>query len=357
MAGPELYVEHGLAAARSVFFSELAVVWPELEARLSDARHPASPFTLDPHILTEVKRRLLKNGEIAYARVVETRGREVGLLHSTDLRGRTGELEGVLQRKRLLYGRYLGWSTGTPSRPGVIGPGLERVLHASVLQASPRIGLRLENPLSGNTSVLAGSRLAHSDGSLDHGATWIDDDGNRFAFPVEAKNLREWLYPSSQEPFQLLAKAVDLSAQLPHHRVVPILVCRRAQKTLFRFAADLGFHVIPLAHQYIVPTRFTDPDELRRLNEVRSELAFLDLTPSAAPDRRIVKQFSETLPKVAVDRSERWATYGVTFVDEYIRLRTETSGQIRGAILATIRDAMRGEPNAYDGEEDEDRGW
>jgi hypothetical protein len=354
------YVARGIAGIRAVLEEQSAVVWPEVEARLSDYRHTSITTRVDPHHLTTAKSGLLKAGFLRYAPTVRTRGgREISILQLGDETDRQRRIADAAARKRLLYARYLGWSSGTDTKPGIIGPGLETVLHASLLKVSPFVGLRIENPVSGDTSTLAGVELPADLGSLDNGATWIDpNNGRRFAYPMEAKNLRDWLYPTSQEVFQLLEKAAYVAMGDPKHEVVPVLVCRRVQKTLVRMAADLGFHVIDVKRQYILPTRFKNSEsENRKLHEVRSGLGFLDLTPSDAPDDTVIKQFRSVLPAYASRRADRWRTYGMQFMDLYPSLRRDSSRQRRSDVVNSIRQAMRGEPNPYDGERDADRGW
>ena len=89
----------------------------------------------------------------------------------------------------------------------------------------------------------------------------------------EVKNLRQWLYPTAPEPFQLLGKAVMVQQARPQDAVVPVLACRRAHPTLFWMAKQLGFMIINLDRQFI-----GNAIEEASYLEVCNELHFHDLT-------------------------------------------------------------------------------
>jgi len=90
---------------------------------------------------------------------------------------------------------------------------------------------------------------------------------------VEVKNIRSWLYPHSQEVYQLLSKAAGLQAHDPSLDVVPVMVCRRANRRIYAMAQHLGFFVIQAEQQ---PTGLTE-GEGNALMEVRQELGYQDL--------------------------------------------------------------------------------
>jgi hypothetical protein len=56
-----------------------------------------------------------------------------------------------------------------------------------------------------------------------------------------------------QELYQLLDKCARLQVQYPQQRLVPVLVCRRAHYTTFVMAKNLGFAVLPMMAQPILP--------------------------------------------------------------------------------------------------------
>jgi hypothetical protein len=56
---------------------------------------------------------------------------------------------------------------------------------------------------------------------------------------VEAKNLRQWIYPRTQEMYQLLRKAVSLQVRHPEARFVPVLVPRRINRIIGTMARQM----------------------------------------------------------------------------------------------------------------------
>jgi hypothetical protein len=82
---------------------------------------------------------------------------------------------------------------------------------------------------------------------------------------------------------------------------VPVLVCRRAHYTAFKMAKDLGFFIIETRRQYIGTV-----DE-QRLQEVRTELGFLDLVSHVGPDPVVFHMFRDVFTKHAEDFADWWA--------------------------------------------------
>jgi hypothetical protein len=112
----------------------------------------------------------------------------------------------------------------------------------------------------------------------------VSDDGvpgDPVTLLFEVKNVRQWIYPSAAEHFQLLTKALLVQRAQPDAAPVPILVCRKAHVTLFWMAKQLGFMVIDLEHQFIGAV-----DELRMM-EVRNGLWFTDLAIGDGPSLRV----------------------------------------------------------------------
>lgn len=121
--------------------------------------------------------------------------------------------------------------------------------------------------------------------------------------PIEVKNLRDWIYPEAPELHQLLSKAARLQSAHPDLRIAPVLVCRRAHYTTFKMARTLGFYVVDLRRQFLLPS--SDLDQAR-VDEVRAELGY-DLEESEEPFPLLVAHFTTHFPPVAVRTAERWA--------------------------------------------------
>lgn len=307
----EEWVALGKHAVLDLLDRELAAPSLEIEARLADTRWPGIGERIEPVPLHLALTELRDEGRVDVEEGVPTRGqRPVSVWYPTGGRRQTaiGEAAG---RKRLLTGRYLGWALGTESRPGVTGPAAERVVHASLRQAAP-YGYTLARPGGGEVPQFLARPVPVS--ALDNAAilTVLEDGlpGTSVALPIEVKNIRDWIYPSSQEPYQLLEKAALLQQQRPDALILPVLICRRAHMTAFRMAKDLGFYIIDTRRQYIGAV------EEHKLEEVRSELGFLDLRMQQGADERIARRFTQTLPPSAGQRAQRWA---ITAGDPHIR--------------------------------------
>ncbi|MER5917830.1 hypothetical protein ABT124_48000 [Streptomyces sp. NPDC001982] len=157
----------------------------------------------------------------------------------SDTHRRQRAVTAAAARKRLLQARYLGWASGTKSGgTGVIGPALESVVHASLVQVAPH-GYRLVRPEGGgDISQLLGAPVPI--GPLDNAAllTVLDHQTFRptgtYWTLIEAKNLRLCIYPIHPELHQLLAKSASLQVANPGVSFVPVLVCRRAHYLTFR---------------------------------------------------------------------------------------------------------------------------
>jgi hypothetical protein len=102
------------------------------------------------------------------------------------------------------------------------------------------------------------------------------------------------------ELYQLLSKAVTLQQTHPNQPIVPVFVCRKAHETTFWMARQLGFMVIDMGAQFV-----GDVEEAH-LNEVRSELHFLDLHSGIGPSRRVRDRFRDTLPAHCVNIAANW---------------------------------------------------
>lgn len=158
--------------------------------------------------------------------------------------------------------------------------------------------------------------------------------GPPVGLPIEVKNLRDWIYPTNAELYQLLTKSHRLAQMIPDVAMVPVLICRRAHPTAFKMASDLGFFIIDARRHYIGATA----DE-QRIIEIRSGLGFLDLTHVPGHDDKIVRQFTRTLPPGLAGRAARWSqTAAVEEFDHlFDALRTMTAATGRKAVFAQLR--------------------
>jgi hypothetical protein len=177
-------------------------------------------------------------------------------------------------------------------------------------------------------------------GPLDAAAHYLvrDSDGipgNVITVPIEVKNLRDWIYPSSREQYQLLSKAALIQDARPTRLISPVLVCRRAHITTMRMAKELGFFVIPINRQYVHQV------EEDALIELRAELGLIDLVQQVGVDERLVRFFETHLPKVIERTADDWSDKGLAFIDEWAALNSESDAAARASILRSIRAQFR----------------
>jgi hypothetical protein len=343
LATAEHYRDLGEQALLDLFAQEHAVVWHEAEAKISDRCWPSVASSIDPNHLLVARARLLEREVITQSRDQTRGGRSIPIFTPTDTRRRKRAIEDASARKRLLQTRYLSWASGSATGgAGIIGPAGEAVVHASLRQAAPH-GYTLVQPDRGEVH-----RLLNDDvpgGPLDN-AAWLNPldrntftpTGQSFLVPIEVKNIRPWIYPTSRELHQLLHKAAAIQQTHPEINIVPVLVCRRAHYVAFKMATQLGFYILETKRQYIRPN-LPDP---AHLEEVRQELGYLDLEPHDGPINAMVRHFTHLLPARAAEAARRWKIIGPPLVDDFKTLRPgNLSHRDRSATVDEIAEQAR----------------
>lgn len=312
------YDELAYHAIRDLIDREHAVVWHEVEARLAEHRQPGASRGINPHHLTNGRRRLLAE-EIIAEDVATTYGnRTVMVFIPCNQQGRRDDIRTAMRRKRALEGRYLSWTQDTKRHPNLIGDGGELVVHES-LRATVA-GYGLVNPTRGEVTSLFGKDVPG--GPLDNAANIAfeaPDDLVAVTVLVEVKNLRGWIYPGTAELFQLLSKAAQLQGAHPKRRFLPVLVTRRAQYLTFVMAKHLGFFVIEFDDyaQPILPHWTVKTEDV---HEVRDELGYVVIVTDQ-PMPGVTRRFDRTLPKDGVARAMRWAEMGPSLAPHFGALR------------------------------------
>jgi hypothetical protein len=325
----EEYVQLGREAIMHLLQEERAAPWIEIEAKVSDAPYSVVGTRVEPHHLSEARSQLVGQGAVVMSIGSTRGGSEVAILHLAGSSGR--RFEDAIARKRLLTARYYGWARGTRTRPGRFGPAGEKAAHDALLAAAPS-GYTIESP-GREVSTLLGVPVT---GPLDAAAHYLVRDesgipGKVVTVPIEVKNLRDWIYPSSRELYQLLSKAAIIQDARPERLVAPVLICRRAHITTMRMAKQIGFFVIPIERQYV---HQVDEDALI---EVRAELGLIDLVQQIGPDERMVRFFHTHLPKVIERTANDWSDSGPSFVDYWTDLNAEKDAAARASILRSLR--------------------
>jgi len=327
------YIRSAREALLELADLENAFLRPEAFARISDTLWGDLHRTVDPDLVSHAIDQLKAEDVLRETSAPTRGGRTVQVLHFTDLTGRKAAVEAASKRKRLLQGRYLGWALGSPGASGIIGPAGEAVVRASLQEAQTKLPLLLINegrevshylgePVQGGPLDSAGHLL-----TLDQG---IPVPVN---LPIEVKNTRGWMFPWSQELFQLLLKAALLQVAGLDRRIVPLLICRRMQFMTGRMAKELGFFVVELRFQAISPTV-----DQTKLEQVQNELGYFDLTPTNDPSEALITRI-ETLANDAAKRAEKWALWAPALVDYFAALRQEGSDRLE--VMNEMYDVVR----------------
>lgn len=314
---------------------EHAVVWPEVEAKLAESRNGPQP-----HILTKARNTLVQEGDLATATASTRGGREVTVLRMANLTGRERAYQRAAGRKRLLQARFQSWSTKRRGFPrGLVGPAGERVVHESLIAAAP-YGYRLHSPGGGDIHHFLGSSV--EGGSLDNAAFLQvpSEDGlpgPTIVLPIEVKNIRSWIYPSTSELYQLLHKGALLQAAHPSLAIVPVLVCRRRSFFVWAMAKELGFFPIEVAAQFVLPRSAIDHAQF---NEVRNELGYRDLELGESALPRLVQALETSLPREASKYAARWKVCGPPLAEQFEELREHMAPATRQRAMADFRDEV-----------------
>lgn len=307
---PKLTVEEWRALATDAVAdfvkTERAFVAMELEARLAEQPWGDYP-RIQPHHLTTARIRL-EQAEVLITSREATRGR--GLVTASMSTSGVKEAGRRAARKRLLFSRYISWTrVSSDWDPAPIGAALERVVHSSLTAAAP-YGYRLIEPGQGEVRKLFNERVPG--GPLDNGAYFTQVLASGMPGPttivlIEAKNVRQWIYPRTQELYQLLDKAVSLQNAHPELRFAPVLVCRRLHPMVGSMAKQMGFHVVETQTQYVRPVVAIGERE-RKFDEVNDELGFR-LTAYEGAVKPMERQFSTYLPARIDSIAERWNAF------------------------------------------------
>ncbi len=298
---------------------EGAILFREAEAKISDARWPTIPTQVNPHHLTTARSRLIQRDWIVLSDPIDDSGTRV--LMPSDQKGRRSDIRDALRRRAALHKRMDKWARPTSRyRNGLIGEAGERVARKSLVAAA-QPGVRPVNAGAAEVVALFGTPVPG--GSLDSGA-WVDfyDEYGQatgsILCPIEVKNIRHWIYPGSHELFQLLYKAAELQEAAPDLRICPVLVTRKRAWIADRMSRELGFRILDVHKQYILPIAEVTEEELA---EVQQELGYQDLTRTDDVDPSLAQVFGGTMRSSAAHNADAWKVAGSQLGEHYGLLR------------------------------------
>ena len=115
---------------------------------------------------------------------------------------------------------------------------------------------------------------------------------------IEAKNVREWLYPDRPEIRNLLGKAVALDC-------VPVLIARRFQFLTFKILSACGV-VLHENYNQLLPEA---DHELAEKAKDKRLLGYHDIRVGNQPDGRLIKFVTTTLPQILPEARKRFEEY------------------------------------------------
>lgn len=302
MSNLDSWLERGEQAIVDVLDDQLAVVAPELMARICEPRAAYGRDIIQPHIVGMALQGLDTVG-IVESHTTATRGsRTITTYQLAGTTRRKTATERAAARKRLLYGRYLSWTTPTVQHPsGVIGPATEAAAVEGIRAASV-----VQVPYGTDGRELRHVLGVDLGGPVDYVGYVVAESASSLGVPivllVEVKANRGWLYPSSAELFQPLMRGLSFNEAQPSERCVPMLVTRRVHPEVFPLAQRLGFMAIPLDAQFL-----GDATAQRLVDEVKSELTFRDLQTGPLLSLRVRDYFRRpTFRRALPMAAERW---------------------------------------------------
>jgi hypothetical protein len=292
--------------------------WRTLEQKISDAGPGAQ--RVDPHILTPVRRTLEKQGVIVRhvfdgtpwfalaatpAPVIETRlavQRPVHqALQNDNIKKRIGQTLEIAIYRALIDQTALA---------DYLGQFLDLHDHDDSSLYSKE-----EPPRKLGKNYIGGDRRL--DFLVRHPtAGWAG---------IEAKNIREWLYPDREEILELLSKCVALD-------VIPVLIGRRIHFSSFVVLNACGV-VIHQTFNQLFPTSET---ALAEKAKHKDNLGYHDIRTGNAPHPRLTEFISNHLPSVLPDHRQKFDEYkdpleafadgDMTYVEFAARVRRRKSG-------------------------------
>lgn len=176
MATAAEYEARAVDRIREILSTEHAVVRREIEARISEGYFQSSRQNIDPHHVSNALRFLTDQREEFEWVSAPTRGKgkqPIATLQPVNRTGRSTKIEKAAARKRLLYGRYMGWASGTQRFPhGLIGPAGEAAMRAGITQSEVVI------PLASDAGAVANVLGVAVPGPLDSAGFIVPLDDN-----------------------------------------------------------------------------------------------------------------------------------------------------------------------------------
>lgn len=258
-----------------------------LEQKISDA----GPYgqRIDPHVLTGVRNRLVKDGAISLTRRENAPWFHISNSPPEQVAARLNEQAAVFTAYNAAAkrtGQALEIATfRAPSAAGFEYQGRYKDLdkHDDSQTYSKEEPLRPIGNLSLEGDELLDFIIRHPDaGHLG----------------VECKNVRHWLYPDSQEVMDAIRKCVALNC-------VPVLIARRIAFVTFSLLTRCG-GLVHQTYNQLYPE--ADADVAAKAKD-KTILGYHDIRLGNEPDARLTKFISVNLPTIAVGARKKFEQF------------------------------------------------
>ena len=271
----------------SVLGTHTVALMRTLENKISDAG-PANQ-RIDPHVLTMVRNALVESGDLVR---VDRQGAPWYHRQDADqaaVERRIAQLSAIHRQFNSLSQR--------------IGQSLEIAIFRALRAQSmvffgnfPTLEEHDDSRLYSKLDELSavGSRSLPGDMRLD----FILMHPVAGTVGIEAKNIREWLYPDRDEIRELLLKCTAIDA-------VPVLVARRIQFATFRLLSRCGVVLHEQFNQLVPSTAQAIADQARH----KALLGYHDIRLGNMPDARLLKFIQVNLPAALPDARLRFDRY------------------------------------------------
>jgi len=260
----------------SVLTTQVVATTRTIEQKIADAG--PGHLRIDPHILTPVKARLIREG-----RVVSLSRKNAQWLHVAEespdrVARRLSELTAI-------------WSEFTNKAvTDRMGDALEIAVFRAMVAAdgvTPFNGFHDLNTPNDRGRYSKEELKTFNGRSLGREALdFIAAAGGEYA-GIEVKNVREWLYPDRAEIKNAIRKALALG-------VIPVIVARRIPYVTFHVLGRCGV----VMHQNYNQLMSEMDREIAAKAADKNLLGYHDLRVGDEPDRRMTKFIGENLPSL-----------------------------------------------------------
>lgn len=274
------WVDIGKRRVVNILRSRLYATIRQLEVKISEAG--PNNQRAEPVIVTDALRELQQEGAVSIEKVV-------GLPNFYYLNGHFDLSKPAHAARRQEVINLQRQYNSLSQKQAYCGDALETVVWNAIN------GLKSYMPLGSQGKPLERFGEVELPGSLDFTLLLKE-----VLLAGEMKNLREWIYPQSQELWGLLGKAVRL---LDYEKpVLPIFIARKIPYITRKFMSEIGVLGFEMHHQYFVPKVTTKLAPIKDKNGLGFHDIVTDLTPPAA----LINFFTSIIPKQADTYAQRF---------------------------------------------------